>query len=424
MPHAPASPSPQHIRHVNRSRILSEIRRLPGISRRQLALRIGLTEASLSRISRDLIAEGLVMEMEAPTDRPMRGRPNVGLWLRSDGAYVLSVTLTAYEHKFSVVGSTGERVIEGAIPGLPGASPAEVAAHLHDQVAGLGKRPDVKAERLNGVTLSLSGDIDARRGVVLRAPAIGWSDVPLAALFAETLGVPARLQSVANALHVAEVRYGDGRVSSHSLLVHAGLGLSASLMSHGLLSVGGEHESGVECILAGGSPDTPERLTDVASGRAILRRLGHLSAGDGSLTADAGLHLGLPHTIRQANAGDPRVVAVFREAGHLLARSVLSVVALVHPEQFILAGPLAAARPFADAMQEGLRAFTGLTRIAPPAFILSRTSYLRATELMGLDTFLFSRGADTPAPAGDAALDEEAEPFAVDQVRTVPRALT
>lgn len=406
MPSAPVSPNSQQIRHLNRSRILSEIRRLPGVSRSQLAKRTGLTEASLSRIARDLIADGLVMEMEPPAARPARGRPNVGLWLRDDGVYVLCVALTAYEHKFSVVGSTGQRVLEGSIPGLPGATADEVVAYLSQQVEAVQKRPDVKADRLGGVAVSISGDVDARRRSAVSVPGIGWHDRPLGALVEDALRVPVRLQSVSNALHIAEARYGEGRITPHSLLLHAGLGISASLMSNGLLTVGAGHESGIEGILVGGAGGTPSRLTDVASGRAILRRLGHPGGIDGSPTADVGLHLGLPHAIRQANAGDPNAVAVFAEAGHQLARCFLSVVALVHPEQIILAGPLAAARPFVEAIQRALEAFTGPSQLPVPAFIVSRISYLRATELMGLDAFLFAQTVDGRASRPAAGIGE------------------
>ena len=49
----------QHVRQMNRSRILTEIYRSPGITRRQLAQLTNLTEASLSRITKDLLSEGL-----------------------------------------------------------------------------------------------------------------------------------------------------------------------------------------------------------------------------------------------------------------------------------------------------------------------------------------------------------------------------
>lgn len=421
MPQVPASPTSLQIRNLNRSRILTEIRRVPGVSRSQLAKKIGLTEASLSRITRDLIAEGLIAEREGAA-RPIRGRPNVGLWLRADGVHVLCVALTAYEHKFSIVGSTGERVVEGSIPGLPGATPEAVVDHLRDQIMALRKRPDINLDRLSGVAISISGDIDAQRRIAVSASGVGWSDSPLGQLFEDALHVPVVLQSVSNALHIAEVRYGEGQAPPHSLLLHAGLGISASLMSNGMLSAGAEHESGIEHILVGRGPGDPLRLTDVSSGRAILHRLGHPSAIDGSVTADVGLHLGLPHAVRQANAGDPNAVAIFAEAGHRLVQSFLGVVALVHPEQIILAGPLTAARPFVDAIRTGLREFTRSTRIPEPAIIVGRTGYLRATELTGLDRFLFSQVADghvAPRPVPEAMMPDPTASGAMD-VRQVP----
>src|ERR1700755_2476926 len=75
------------LRQTNRLRVLAEIRRAPGISRKQLSQVTGLTEASLSRIARDLIEGGIVSEMDGRERAGARGRPIVGLSLNSSTRY-------------------------------------------------------------------------------------------------------------------------------------------------------------------------------------------------------------------------------------------------------------------------------------------------------------------------------------------------
>ena len=387
MPRSDELTRSRHVRQRNRSRILSEIQAIPGVSRSQLARRTNLTEASVSRITRDLLGEGLVRTAPLPADPTGRGRPNVGLALNPDGLYVLSVCLTAYEQKLSVVGATGERVMENAVTGLPNVSPEAVLAQATAQLAKLRRRPEFRIDRLVGASITVTGDVDTQHGMILDAPSIGWGGYPFGEHAARAFGLPVTMQNVAVALHIAETRANNATDGQNSLLLHAGLGMGASLMIQGSLSHGSEFESGMGNILIG---DTT-RLMDVASGRAILNRLGRLNERNLSPGGEAGLRLGLPHAVRQANAGEPRAVSAFADAGRALATAFLGAIALAYPERVILAGPIAAAAPFAKAFQQVLEEYGRRGPIAAPEFSISRISYLKATELTGLDRYLIAR---------------------------------
>ena len=402
----------QHVRQMNRSRILTEIYRSPGITRRQLAQLTNLTEASLSRITKDLLSEGLLRTVkgqgESPkAERGTRGRPNVGLSLCSDGLYVLCLSLTAYEQKFSIIGATGERIGEEAIKGWPNVEPEDVLDQVSEYLSALRHRPGFKFDRLAGVSITVAGDVDTETGELLDAPSIGWKAYPLGERAQMTFGLPVSVQNIAIALHVAETPKTNGRDSQHSLMLHAGLGISASLVVKGMLSRGSEYERGIGNIIVerpareshapgamasdGAAPGTFVRLDDISSGRAILKRLGHFSGNTATDSGDAGLQLGLPHTVRQANAGEPRSVAAFSEAGRALGLAFLSTLALAHPDRVILAGPLAAAKPFAQAFQDILRDYNRIEPAVRPSVEISQFTYLKATEISGLKRFFLAK---------------------------------
>lgn len=397
---------------MNRSRILTEIYRCPGITRRQLAQLTNLTEASLSRITKDLLHEGLLRTVKGQSESPQaergtRGRPNVCLSLCSDGLYVLCLSLTAYEQKFSIIGATGERIGEDSIKGWPNVEPQNVLDQVSEYLMALRTRPGFKYDRLAGVSITVAGDVDAETGELLDAPSIGWKAYPLGERAQLAFGLPVRVQNIAIALHVAETPKTNRRDSQHSLLLHAGLGISASLVVKGMLSRGSEYEHGIGNIIIerptgefhtpdamapdGTTPGTLVRLNDISSGRAILKRLGHFSGNATTDSGDAGLQLGLPHTVRQANAGEPRSVAAFSEAGRALGLAFLSTLALAHPDRVILAGPLAAAKPFARAFQEILKDYNRIEPAVNPSVEISQFTYLKATEITGLKRFFLAK---------------------------------
>ena len=402
----------QHVRQMNRSRILTEIYRSPGITRGQLARLTNLTEASLSRITKNLLDEGLVRTVKGQSEslkaeRNTRGRPNVCLSLCPDGLYVLCLSLTAYEQKFSIIGATGERIGEDSIKGWPNVKPQNVLDQVSEYLLALRHRPGFKFDRLAGVSITIAGDVDAETGEILDAPSIGWKAYPLGERAQKAFGLPVSVQNTAIALHVAEVPKTSRRDSQHSLLLHAGLGISASLVVKGMLSRGSEFERGIGNIIIerpaaesyvpnttsteNTTPGTFVRLADISSGRAILQRLGHFSGNTATDSGDAGLQLGLPHTVRQANAGEPRSVAAFSEAGRALGLAFLSTLALAHPDRVILAGPLAAAKPFARAFQDILQDYNRIEPAVSPTVEISQFTYLKATEITGLKHFFLAK---------------------------------
>lgn len=394
-----------HLRQHNRSLILKEIFHTPGISRRELADASNLTEASLSRITKDLIDEGLIQTVETRLDRLPRGRPNVGLTLRQNGMYILCICLTAFEQKLSIVAANGERLTEDLITGWPNIQQDELINQISAHIDILRSRPDLQVDKLKAVSLTIAGDIDSHQETIISArPGIRDVDT-LHQQVAKTFGLPICLQNTSIALHVAETSAKLSRRHSNSLLLYSGIGLGASLMIQGLISNGSDHESWIGGIMiehhsstnskthdnTGDHQPPTIKLDDVSSGRAILHRLGQYGIDPAPEHGDGGLHLALPHAIRQANSGERRAVAAFSEAGRTLGLAFQSTLALAQPECVILAGPIAAAKPFVDGFDKAINDYTASLASPPQSLKVSKISSLMATEITGLERFLLSK---------------------------------
>lgn len=396
---------PHHLRQHNRSLILKEIFHTPGISRRELADVSKLTEASLSRITKDLIDEGLIQTIETRPERLTRGRPNVGLTLCQNGMYILCICLTAFEQKLSIVAANGERLTEDLITGWPDIRPNELIDQIATHIDILHRRPDLQFDKLKAVSLTIAGDIDTHHDAIISArPGIRDIDT-LYEQIAKTFNLPICLQNTSIALHIAETRNKLSREPSNSLLLYSGIGVGASLMIKGLVSHGSEHESSIGGIMIEHPPlsdniiadnaehqhQTAIKLDDISSGRAILHRLGQYGIEPAPEHGDGGLHLALPHAIRQANSGERRAVAAFSDAGRTLGLAFQSTLALAQPEFVILAGPVAAAHPFVDGFDRAMRDYNAGSSSHPHTLKVSKISSLMATEIVGLERFLLSK---------------------------------
>ncbi|EWY41836.1 hypothetical protein N825_23985 [Skermanella stibiiresistens SB22] len=374
--------TPSRLKRINTSRVLSEIHNSPGISRRELSRRLNSTDASLSRLTRDLITRGLVMERDAST-RPMgRGRPNVGLFLNPTGLHVLCMVLSRYEQRLSVVDLGGSRIFESDLGTLSDTS----LDWIGERIARLGARPELGFQRISGISLIASPDVE------FPGPWTAGKLNDFAVGLSGRLGAAVASRGLAEALHIAEIRNLRETPPAPTVLVHAGFALEASMVPAGGNSptevIGGDlNDAPVSSF-----EDTGRRwvrLEEIASAGAILRRLGHVKQH--GPVGETGLGLGVPHAIRQANSGDPRAVAAFRDAGEALGGAIAALVMMLRPARVLLAGPLASAAPFLN----GFRDLLG--RDGGAVIARSTLSDLQAAEAIGLEHFAF------------AAIPEEAE---------------
>ena len=101
------------LRRRNRALVISAVRRSGQPSRTDIAGSSGLSHSTISAISADLIAEGVLVETksaEMPAAR--RGRPQVALSLNPDAASVVSVVLSLNVVSASLMDYTGRVVAE------------------------------------------------------------------------------------------------------------------------------------------------------------------------------------------------------------------------------------------------------------------------------------------------------------------------
>jgi predicted NBD/HSP70 family sugar kinase len=396
-PQADGGGAPNPVRRHNRARILLEIRRVPGISRRQLAASTGLTDASVSRIVKDLISEGLVEDMEPRASQLRRGRRQVGLRIRPTGLSLLAICLSAYDQRISVIDAAGARQFEAKVPGLPGATPEEVAAFTVSELEQQGLHGADAAQRLGGISISVAGAVDSRKRTILSAPLIDWRRDAFGSRMEDALGAPVVLDNVANVLHLAELQYGDRGPAANSLLIHGASGLGASLIVNGALSRGSGNEGAINQMLVeapGAEDGRAMRLGDIVSGQAILLRIEDYAPEIVSDWPDTPFRTRLSRAVNDANNGHPAAERVFRDSGSQLGVAVGAIAAVVQPERLILAGPLSQANAFARGVEETFRMSFCTAFGSGPITHIAAMSYHRATELVGLEAFLLGSSID------------------------------
>ncbi|MER6799991.1 ROK family transcriptional regulator, partial [Amycolatopsis mediterranei] len=170
------------------------------ISRAEIAARRQLSRPTLSRITRQLVADGLLIEGGTEL-RSATGRPSELLHVNGAARHFFGVKLTG-DHLYAVVTDLNAEVVASLDTPLRSADVTEVVGRIAEAASALRAAfPDLTAA---GVTLA--GRV--RSGTVHGSAYLQWSGVPLADLVAEATGLPTAVANDVQALTAAEHWFG------------------------------------------------------------------------------------------------------------------------------------------------------------------------------------------------------------------------
>jgi predicted NBD/HSP70 family sugar kinase len=321
--------------------VLTRILTQGPIPRVEIARRTGLSQAAVTKAVAPLIESGFVTDQPAtPPDAENQlgiGRPVSPLTVIANSVSVIGLKVTPT----SLIGVTTDftaGILTARHRPLDDTDPDSVIEQLADLskelIASL-KSADGVAGPLIGIGVAVSGDVDARHGVVRHSPLMGWRDVPVAELMGKRVKVPVAVTNDVRALTVAEHWFGVGVDVESFAVVTIGSGIGCGLYINGEVVSGAYGVSGE----LGHLPLAPGDLVctcgrrgcveTVASSDAILTRTRETSG-----RAD----LDLAGAIKLAHAGDEHAREAFDRAGGVIGSALAAMVNLVGPELVVIAG--------------------------------------------------------------------------------------
>ncbi len=320
------------IRAINRSNILNCIKTRGPISRSEIARIAGLSAATVSGITAELIDSDLIFEKEAGDS--LGGRRPIPLALNPRGGYVIGFKL-AEDHITGALTDLNAKVIANRTFRLSEHSTQSVILALEEGVKALLKDGLIHKGQLLGVGVGLAGIIDAHNGVLRHSPYFGWSNVPLRELLQTHLGVSAAVDNDVNTLTLTEQWFGVGQGVDNFLTITIGRGVGLGMVINGQLyrgAQGGAGEFGHTVI----DPDGP--VCDCGK-RGCLEAL----VADPGLIRAAKERLGvqkltMDELLDRALSGDKKAKGIFSAAGKMFARGIANLINVLSPQLIIISG--------------------------------------------------------------------------------------
>jgi predicted NBD/HSP70 family sugar kinase len=348
------------VRRANLGAIVRELHERGPLSRSELVLRTGLTRSAIRGLTGELVLAGLAVE-EPAVRLGTPGRPSPLVCPNPRGATVLALEIEVDSLAAAVVGLGGDILGLVRVDRPRGHSAVdEIVADLADlaAVARHGRPPD---DAVIGVGVAVAGVVRRSDGCVSRAPNLGWTDAPLGAALARTLGVSAPI-SVANEADLgvlAEHRRGVARGVDNVLYISGEVGVGGGLL------VGGRPLAG-EAGYGGEIGHLPVNPTGSACGCGSLGCL-ETEVGEGALLRHAGHpatggRLAVEAVLREAADGSPVALAALDQVGRWLGLGLAGLVNVLNPRLVVLGGLFGRIHPWIAVTIE-----EELTRRALPA---------------------------------------------------------
>ncbi|GEM46983.1 ROK family transcriptional regulator [Deinococcus cellulosilyticus] len=177
MKHAGAIAGDQALlKKLNRMALLRTIRETPGLSRADLAKKLDLAKPTVSQLIQELAEEGWILLGSQEASRV--GRPSLPIHFNHDGLALVGVELTPHQLNLVVTNPRGE-VLKAEQERHAGGDPTSVLSQTAALMVRALEHCQTEKRQVVGVGLGLPGPVDPRSGVLLYAPNLDWSSVPV-----------------------------------------------------------------------------------------------------------------------------------------------------------------------------------------------------------------------------------------------------
>ena len=362
------------------------------ISRQELAERLELTPATMSRISKELIEDGICEEAPFDRDETQRGRPSVALRINPKGGFLIAISISSFSRLISVIDIAGNQHHQRAIPKhitAVGQKTVEFVGKYIDQLIS-----DNKLDRrlILGAVMTIPGSINKHSGFLTKSILLNWPNFAIQEQLSERLRCHVRVENNGDALcrHFMDKSRAHKTQYSSVFLAHISEGMGASIaigerIVRRLADEGWINDIKVSKDAEAGPQE--RKLSELASGRSIL---GSLLETEKDITKNGKEFPQMLETaVAVSNQQTGLIRSEFFNAGFQLGSNLVPLTIAIAPEVIVLAGPVLQAHVYADGVKAGYEKAANEMDIQPSRIIVSGASYSDASENLALhDLFL------------------------------------
>jgi len=367
------------------------------ISRMALAKASALAPASITKITRQLIAAGLIHEVEQQASTG--GRPAISLTCEYDKFVFISCKLGRNNLTIACHNIAGELLATQRIS-LSNTSESDnqsnsvigvLISEMAQFITAFNNQDDNNA-KLVAIAVTSPGLIDRESGTIVYLPKHNLTNVPLASMLTAEFGVPCYIGNHTQSLALAELYFGAAQDCQDTVLLSVHDGVGAGIINNRTIFTNFNNQVGeighikVEQLGLKCHCGNHGCLETVVSNDAIIKQVQNLlnEGHPSSLQATTlSTELSIEAICSAANAGDELAIQVLQRASKLLGQAIAIMVNLFNPQKLLLKGEIAAAKNIVfpsikqSVQQQALPSFL-------PELIIEEAEFQNAPSMAGV----------------------------------------
>lgn len=332
-----------HSQPLNRHRILQAVRLHGPLARVDLGTIVGLSPASVSSITGELLRDGLIREVPGVDAGRGRGRPKVMIELTPTAACMIAVKLSINRIEVTLgdfAGGIGA-IQARALNTLELSEEGLIAAFAEIIDSAIAAIPPAFGP-LTGIGLAVQGLVHKNETLVW-SPALSVRKVNIAAPLARRFGLPVTAMNDADCIALAIRHRAELQAVENLAVVMLGTGIGMGLILGGKL-----HSAS-----SGAGAEFGHTKYQIDGPLCHCGRRGCIESfvGDYALYRDARSMLDLPNTdalhpseeqmqalVELAESGHPVATSLFQQAGRALGYGLSNLIALIGPDLVLITG--------------------------------------------------------------------------------------
>lgn len=221
----------EYTRKYNRRIIIEAIRQNGPISRAEIAQLTGLTTATISNLTSELIQEDIVREKGRR--KGQRGQPAIDLELNPAGRFSIGFELGRVHLAGVVINLTGQ-VLSEIHEKWQYPSPEVALPLMRDKLKHLLDDTAIPVDRLLGVGVAMPGPfLTSKKKTVYPVSFPHWEQFPVVEKMTEAFDFNVIVENDAMAAAIGEQFHGAGRLYKDFYYIHFGAGIGGAMILNG-----------------------------------------------------------------------------------------------------------------------------------------------------------------------------------------------
>jgi len=307
-------------------RIIGEI---GPVSRTQLAKITGLSATTVGKIITSLMKSDLVEEVG--TTGNGIGRKATLVHIKSEGRYAIGIDLDIESISAGLINLNGKIIARRDIHIKNDLSPDGLANKIISIVDSLMTDIDSRIiNKLIGIGVSMPGNVEWKTGNIINSPQFHWKNIPFREILSKYTSLPIFIENNVRSSAASEILFGHGKEYSDFVILHAGSGIGAAVVTNNVVRRGTN---------------------------GLLGEIGHMTIALAGRKCDCGLHgclqsyacisalekisgLSYNEILNRAQNGDIFSGQLLNESSKIISMLVSNIVNIYDPPLILLSGKM------------------------------------------------------------------------------------